>query len=332
MESRAARDGADDQTDAEQGHHGLTGTRLRSRRSTLVVSAIALGVAAIAGAGLALMPSAPAPKTSLSEAPAPAQSNARPPVGESDGVSRDVNVPVLKDGPDPDHAQVGRPDVDVTGSSAKPSAPFEVQRPGDDFDAGRAPGRSAVPGRPGGRRLDRFSGAAPRSRRERSGQADRYASRDDAPRFSRTDNSDQGAKAARQRGEDGWRRGGLRKAADEAGRRQGAGAKDRRKGREGEGGSSGRDSVSAASAGAAEEGGRGGDRGGDACPSRRGADCAGAAGLVRRAVCRSDHARVRLPDAFAGGAHPQLRRSKSRSEVGKRRRPSSRSRHEEPNV
>ena len=148
MESRAARDGADDQTDAEQGHHGLTGTRLRSRRSTLVVSAIALGVAAIAGAGLALMPSAPAPKTSLSEAPAPAQSNARPPVGESDGVSRDVNVPVLKDGPDPDHAQVGRPDVDVTGSSAKPSAPFEVQRPGDNSTPAAPPAGAPSPAAP----------------------------------------------------------------------------------------------------------------------------------------------------------------------------------------
>ena len=65
-------------------HQDLTreATHLRSRRWKLVASGLALGFAAVAGAGLALMPAAPGPKSPSSVVPMQGQSNVQPPGGE----------------------------------------------------------------------------------------------------------------------------------------------------------------------------------------------------------------------------------------------------------
>lgn len=126
--------------DARGRHRDLIrkATRLRSRRWKLAASGLALGLAAVAGVDLALMPSAPAPKSPLSEVLAQRQSNVQPPVGESAITSSDINGPPVKDGPPHlDHAPVGRSDVgiDPKDSTANTSAPVDAQRPAEGSNA-----------------------------------------------------------------------------------------------------------------------------------------------------------------------------------------------------
>ena len=96
-------------------HRDLTRevTHLRSRRWRLAASGLALGFAALAGAGLALKPAAPGSKSPLSVFPVRAQSNVQPPSGESVVASSDVGDPLMKDSPLPDHMQVGSAEAEI---------------------------------------------------------------------------------------------------------------------------------------------------------------------------------------------------------------------------
>jgi hypothetical protein len=76
-------------------HQDLTGqaTQLRSRRWKLAAAGLALGLAALAGVGLALKPAAPGWKRPISVVPMQAQSNVQPPSAESVVASSDVGGP-----------------------------------------------------------------------------------------------------------------------------------------------------------------------------------------------------------------------------------------------
>jgi hypothetical protein len=82
--------------DTDGQHQELTRevTHLRSRRWKLAASGLALGFAALAGAGLALMPAAPAPKSPLSVVPMQAQSDVQPRSAESVVTSSDAGGPL----------------------------------------------------------------------------------------------------------------------------------------------------------------------------------------------------------------------------------------------
>ncbi len=112
-------------------------TRLRSRRWRLVASGLALGISAVAGVGLALKPSAPAPNSPLSAVPVQGQSNVQPPGGESVLTSRQVGGPLMKDGPLPEHMEVGSTEAGINAkeSTAKTSAAIDAQRPAEGPNA-----------------------------------------------------------------------------------------------------------------------------------------------------------------------------------------------------
>jgi hypothetical protein len=116
-------------------------TRVRPRRWKLAVSALALGLAAVAGVGLALVPTAPAPKTAISAVPTQRQSNVQPPVEES-VVTSGVSV---KDSPRADHAEARDASVEIetTESKAKALAPLDAQPAADGSNA-TAVGTSAA--------------------------------------------------------------------------------------------------------------------------------------------------------------------------------------------
>ncbi len=109
-------------------------THLRPRRWRLVASGLALGIAAVAGAGLALKPSATVPKSPLSVAPMQGHSNIQPPAGESVVTS---GGPLMKDSPLPDHMQVGSTEAGTNAKelTTKTSAAIDVQRPAEGSNA-----------------------------------------------------------------------------------------------------------------------------------------------------------------------------------------------------
>ena len=112
-------------------------THLRSRRWRIAASGLALGFAVVAGAGLALKPSAPASKSPLSLVPVQEQSNIQPPSGESIVTSSDVGAPLTKDSPLPDHMQVGSTEAEINAkeSTTKTSAAIDAQRPAEGSNA-----------------------------------------------------------------------------------------------------------------------------------------------------------------------------------------------------
>ena len=120
-------------------HRDLTeGVRhLRARRWRIAAAGLALGFAALAGAGLALKTAAPGSKSSLSIVPMQTQSNAQPPSAESVVASRDVGGPPLKDGALPDHVQVGSTEAGINApeSTPKTSAAIDAQRPAEGLNA-----------------------------------------------------------------------------------------------------------------------------------------------------------------------------------------------------
>ena len=128
-----------DPSDTDGQHQELTreATHLRSRRWKLVASGLALGFAALAGAGLALMPAAPAPKSPLSVVPMQAQSDVQPPSAESVVTSSDVGGPLMKDNPLPEHMEVGSREAEINAqeSTAKTSAANDAQRPAEGPNA-----------------------------------------------------------------------------------------------------------------------------------------------------------------------------------------------------
>ena len=112
-------------------------THPRSRRWKLVASGLALGFAALAGAGLALMPPTPAPKSPLSVVPMQAQSDVQPPGGRSVVASGEVGGPLITDGPLPEHMEVGSREAEINAqeSTAKTSAANDAQRPAEGPNA-----------------------------------------------------------------------------------------------------------------------------------------------------------------------------------------------------
>ena len=120
-------------------HQDLTkeATHLRSRRWRLAASGLALGFAALAGAGLALKPAAPGSKSPLSVVPMQAQSDVQPRSAESVVTSSDVGGPLIKDNPLPEHMEVGSREavINAQESTAKTSAANDTQRPADRLNA-----------------------------------------------------------------------------------------------------------------------------------------------------------------------------------------------------
>ena len=124
-------------------HEHLTreATHLRSRRWRLVASGLALGFAVVVGAGLALKSSAPASKGPLSVVPVQersvvpmqGQSNIQPPGGESVVSSGEVGGPLMKDGPPPEHMEVGSTEAGTNAKelTAKTSVAIDAQRPAE---------------------------------------------------------------------------------------------------------------------------------------------------------------------------------------------------------
>src|SRR5260370_19793870 len=116
-------------------HRDLTRevTHLHSRRWRLAASGLALGFAALAGAGLALKPAAPGSKSPLSVVPMQAQSNVQPPSAESVVASSDIGGPLMKDSALPDHMQVDSTEAGINAqeSTPKTSAAIDAQRPAE---------------------------------------------------------------------------------------------------------------------------------------------------------------------------------------------------------
>ena len=120
-------------------HQDLTreATHLRSRRWRLAASGLALGFAALAGAGLALKPAAPWSKSPLSVVPMQAQSDVQPRSAESVVTSSDVGGPLMKDNPLPEHMEVGSREAEINAqeSTAKTSTANDAQRPAEGLNA-----------------------------------------------------------------------------------------------------------------------------------------------------------------------------------------------------
>jgi|SRR5271165_684795 len=119
-------------------HRDLTRevTHLRSRRWRLAASGLALGFAALAGAGLVVKPAAPGSKSPLSVVPMQAPSNVQPPSAESVVASSDGG-PLMKDSALPDHMQVGSTEAGIKAqeSTQKTSAAIDAQRPAEGSNA-----------------------------------------------------------------------------------------------------------------------------------------------------------------------------------------------------
>ena len=120
-------------------HQDLTRevTHLRSRRWKLAASGLALGFAALAGAGLALKPAALGSKSPLSVVPMQAQSNVQPPSAGSVVASSDVGGSLMKDSALPDHMQVGSTEAGINAqeSTPKTSAAIDAQQPAEGPNA-----------------------------------------------------------------------------------------------------------------------------------------------------------------------------------------------------
>ena len=128
-----------DPRDTRGQHQDLTGevTLLRSRRWRLAASGLALGLAVLAGAGLALKAAAPGSKSPVSVVPMQAQSNVPPPSAESVVASSDVGDPLMKDSALPDHTQVGSTEAgsNVAESTPETSAAIDARRPAEGPNA-----------------------------------------------------------------------------------------------------------------------------------------------------------------------------------------------------
>src|SRR5208283_1148923 len=116
-------------------HQDLTRevTHFRSRRWRLAALGLALGLAALASAGLALKPAAPGSKSPLSVVPMQAQSNVQAPSAASVVASSDVGGPLKKDSALPDQMQVGSTEAGNSAqeSTPKTSAAIDAQRPAE---------------------------------------------------------------------------------------------------------------------------------------------------------------------------------------------------------
>ncbi len=128
-----------DQSDTCGRHQDLTKevTHLRSRRWKLAASGLALGFAALAGAGLALKPAALGSKSSLSVVPMQAQSDVQPPSAGSVVASSGTGGLLMKDSAPPDHMQVGSAEAGINAKESTPkmSAAIDAQQPAEDPNA-----------------------------------------------------------------------------------------------------------------------------------------------------------------------------------------------------
>jgi hypothetical protein len=129
-------------------HQDLTGevTHLRSRRWRLAAWGLALGFAALAGAGLALKPTALGSKSSLFVVPMQAQSDVQPPSAES--ASSEVGGPLMKDGALPGLMQVGSIEAGFNAeeSAPKTSAAIDPQRAAEGPNAVAVATTAGTPG------------------------------------------------------------------------------------------------------------------------------------------------------------------------------------------
>ena len=125
-------------------------TRLRRRRWGLAASGLALGVAALAGAGLALKLTVPGPASPLSDAPTQAQSHVQPRATEPGAASSAVGGPLVRDSLSPDPVQAGRrgTGLDAAESTPKASAASDAQRPAEGADAAAAATKTDAPALP----------------------------------------------------------------------------------------------------------------------------------------------------------------------------------------
>ena len=127
-----------DLRDAYGQHQDLTGeaTQLRSRRWRLAAAGLGLGLAALAGVGLALMPAARWWRSTISVAPIQAQSSVQAPDATSFVASSDSGGSLTKDGALPDHVQVGGTEAgsNAAESTPKTSVAIDTQRPAEGFN------------------------------------------------------------------------------------------------------------------------------------------------------------------------------------------------------
>ena len=294
-------------------------THPRSRRWKLVASGLALGFAALAGAGLALMPPTPAPKSPLSVVPMQAQSDVQPPGGRSVVASGEVGGPLITDGPLPEHMEVGSREAEINAqeSTAKTSAANDAQRPAEGPNATAVATTTDTPAlvsAAAGSALTASQTARPEPvrsvlvRPDGTPIATISSNSVDSTSPSETPKSQtEAATTAGVRVDSSKAVGYEDRLVGEAHCQQKVSKKNCCEEWEGHSGSNGRGSETAPFSGAAREGGEVTHRSGGHRSSCCRANCGDHADHIRRAVRRSIDARVCLSDALAGRAYPPHR-------------------------